>query len=75
MSQPPIFNNKDFAANSVFEPHRPVLSFALATNRIAVAEGDFETGEEDGALASLAMLRAAAGAWRAIAGGAQGRAE
>jgi len=54
---------------------RPVLCFAHVTNRMAVAEGDFEKGEEDGALASLAVLRAAAGAWRAIAGGAQGRPE
>jgi hypothetical protein len=39
--QPPILSNKDFAANTGLEQHRPVLRFA----------------------------------WRAIAGGAQGRAE
>ncbi|HEV2300457.1 MAG TPA: nucleoside phosphorylase [Stellaceae bacterium] len=48
---------------------RPVLCFAHVTNRMAVAEGDFEKGEEDGALASLAVLRAAAGAWREFAAG------
>ena len=52
---------------------KPVLCFAHVTNRMAVAEGDFEKGEEDGALASLAVLRAAARAWRAFAGAAQGR--
>ena len=43
---------------------KPVLCFAHVTNRMAVAEGDFEKGEADGALASLAVLRAAAAAWR-----------
>ena len=55
--------------------NKPVLCFAHVTNRMAVAEGDFEKGEADGALASLAVLRAAAGAWRAFAGAARERSE
>jgi uridine phosphorylase len=45
---------------------KPVLCLAHVTNRMAVAEGDFEKGEEDGALASLAVLRAAAAGWRSF---------
>lgn len=45
---------------------RPVLCFAHVTNRMAVAEGDFEKGEADGALASLDVVAAAARGWRAM---------
>jgi uridine phosphorylase len=39
---------------------RDVLCFAHVTNRMAVAEGDFEKGEEDGARDSLDVIAAAA---------------
>jgi uridine phosphorylase len=52
---------------------KPVLCFAHVTNRMAVAEGDFEKGE-DGALASLAVLRGAAAGWRSFDREPQGRA-
>ncbi|HYC12618.1 MAG TPA: nucleoside phosphorylase [Stellaceae bacterium] len=50
---------------------RAVLCFAHVTNRMAVSEGDFEKGEADGVLASLAVIATAARAWR---GGAEPRA-
>lgn len=43
---------------------QPVLCFAHVTNQMAVSEGDFEKGEADGASASLAVIAAAARAWR-----------
>jgi uridine phosphorylase len=43
---------------------KPVLCFAHVTNRMAVAPGDFEKGEAGGAAASLAVIAAAARAWR-----------
>ncbi len=45
---------------------RPVLCFAHVTNRMAVTEGDFEKGEADGTAASLAVIAAAARAWRGL---------
>jgi len=50
---------------------QPVLCFAHVTNQMAVAEGDFEKGEADGASASLTVIAAAARAWRRLAGGAE----
>jgi uridine phosphorylase len=47
---------------------KSVLCFAHVTNRMAVAAGDFEKGEADGAKASLAVIAAAAQAWRNNAG-------
>ena len=47
---------------------KPVLCFAHVTNRMAVVAGDFEKGEADGAKASLAVIAAAARAWRSTAG-------
>ena len=41
---------------------RDVLCFAHVTNRMAVAEGDFEKGEEDGVRDSLDVIAAAASA-------------
>ena len=49
---------------------KPVLCFAHVTNQMAVVNGDFEKGEADGARASLAVIAAAARAWR-ISRGAQ----
>jgi purine-nucleoside phosphorylase len=46
---------------------KPVLCFAHVTNQLAVVEGDFEKGEADGSSASLSVIAAAAGAWRAFA--------
>ncbi len=45
----------------------PVLCFAHVTNQMAVATGDFEKGEADGAKASLAVIAAAARAWHGLA--------
>jgi uridine phosphorylase len=45
----------------------PVLCFAHVTNQMAVAPGDFEKGEADGAKASLSVIAAAAAAWRGLA--------
>jgi uridine phosphorylase len=42
----------------------PVICFAHVTNQMAVTDGDFEKGEADGATASLAVIAAAAEAWR-----------
>lgn len=41
----------------------PVLCFAHVTNQMAQKEGDFEKGEADGALDSLALVTAAARQW------------
>jgi len=38
------------------------------TNQMAVVAGDFEKGEADGAKASLAVIAAAAQAWRSLTG-------
>ncbi|MEO9188555.1 MAG: nucleoside phosphorylase [Acetobacteraceae bacterium] len=43
----------------------PVLCFAHVTNQMAVAEGDFEKGEANGAPDALRLLTATARAWRA----------
>ncbi len=47
---------------------KPVLCFAHVTNRMAVTAGDFEKGEADGAKSSLAVIAAAARAWRSAVG-------
>jgi uridine phosphorylase len=47
---------------------RPVLCFAHVTNQMAVVEGDFEKGEAAGGIAALAVIAAAARAWRDAAG-------
>lgn len=44
---------------------KPVLCLAHVTNQMAVAEGDFEKGEADGAHASLRVIASVARAWRA----------
>jgi uridine phosphorylase len=46
---------------------RPVLCFAHVTNQMAVNEGDFEKGEDDGSVASLDVIATAARAWRGLA--------
>lgn len=43
---------------------KPVLCLAHVTNQMAVADGDFEKGEAEGATASLAVIEAVARAWR-----------
>lgn len=43
---------------------KPVLCFAHVTNQMAQIEGDFEKGEADGTAAALAVIAAAAEAWR-----------
>jgi uridine phosphorylase len=43
---------------------KPVLCFAHVTNQMALVEGDFEKGEADGTVDALAVIRAAAEAWR-----------
>lgn len=43
---------------------KPVLCFAHVTNQMALVEGDFEKGEEDGTLDALTVIAAAAAAWR-----------
>jgi len=47
---------------------QPVLCLAHVTNKMAVNAGDFEKGEADGAYASLDVVAAVAGAWRALEG-------
>jgi uridine phosphorylase len=42
---------------------RSVICLAHVTNTMAQTEGDFEKGEADGATATLAVIRAVAGAW------------
>jgi uridine phosphorylase len=51
---------------------RPVVCFALVTNQLAQAEGDFEKGLDDGAPHALALAAAAARAWRGQHAGACG---
>jgi uridine phosphorylase len=46
---------------------KPVLCFAHVTNQMALIEGDFEKGEADGSVDALAVVRAAAEAWRRTA--------
>ena len=43
---------------------KPVLCFAHITNQMALVEGDFEKGEADGTVDALAVVCAAAEAWR-----------
>lgn len=43
--------------------HQSVLCFAHVTNAMAQTEGDFEKGDEDGATAMLAVIRATIRAW------------
>jgi uridine phosphorylase len=43
---------------------KPVLCFAHVTNQMALIEGDFEKGEADGTVDALAVIVAAADAWR-----------
>lgn len=43
---------------------KPVLCLAHVTNRMAVTEGDFEKGAEDGSRDSLAVFAAAVRGWR-----------
>jgi uridine phosphorylase len=43
---------------------KPVLCLAHVTNQMAVADGDFEKGEAEGAYASLAVIEAVVRAWR-----------
>ena len=45
--------------------NKPVLCLAHVTNQMAVADGDFEKGEAEGAYASLTVIEAVARAWRA----------
>ena len=45
--------------------YKPVLCLAHVTNQMAVADGDFEKGEAEGAYDSLAVIEAVARAWRA----------
>ncbi|MGH7046740.1 MAG: nucleoside phosphorylase [Stellaceae bacterium] len=51
---------------------KPVLCFAHVTNQMAVIAGDFEKGEADGVKASLAVIAAAARAWRSLASAGAG---
>jgi uridine phosphorylase len=46
---------------------KPVLCFAHVTNQMALIEGDFEKGEQDGALDALSLIVEAAMAWRKLA--------
>jgi len=43
---------------------KPVLCFAHVTNQMALVDGDFEKGEADGTVDALAVIAAAARAWR-----------
>ena len=43
---------------------KPVLCFAHVTNQMARIEGDFDKGEADGTVDALAVICAAARAWR-----------
>jgi uridine phosphorylase len=43
---------------------KPVVCFAHVTNQMARIVGDFEKGEADGTVDALAVIRAAAEAWR-----------
>jgi uridine phosphorylase len=44
---------------------KPVLCFAHVTNQMATVAGDFEKGEANGTVHALAVIAAAARAWRA----------
>ena len=46
--------------------HKSVVCFALVTNQMAQAQGDFEKGPDDGAGHALALTVAAARGWRAV---------
>jgi uridine phosphorylase len=48
---------------------KPVICFAHVTNQMARIEGDFEKGEADGTIDALAVIAAAAKAWRRGADG------
>lgn len=48
--------------------NRSVICFAHVTNAMAQTEGDFEKGEADGTIATLAVAAAAARAWSLSAG-------
>jgi purine-nucleoside phosphorylase len=41
-----------------------IVCFAHVTNSMAQTEGDFEKGEADGAMATLAVVAATARGWR-----------
>ena len=43
---------------------KPVICFAHVSNQMALIEGDFEKGEADGTIDALAVIAAAAIAWR-----------
>jgi purine-nucleoside phosphorylase len=43
---------------------KPVVCFAHVTNQMARIEGDFQKGEADGSVDALAVIQAAAEAWR-----------
>lgn len=45
---------------------KPVLCLAHVTNQMAVESGDFEKGDADGAVASMAVIAAIAQAWRGL---------
>jgi uridine phosphorylase len=47
---------------------KAVLCLAHVTNQMALIEGDFEKGEADGTVDALAVIRAAAEAWRRTTG-------
>ncbi|WP_245486410.1 MULTISPECIES: hypothetical protein [unclassified Mesorhizobium] len=45
---------------------KPIVCIAHVTNTMATNEGDFEQGEADGTVASLAVLRTLSGAWQTL---------
>lgn len=45
--------------------NRPVVCFAHVTNQMARKEGDFEKGDENGAIAAIDLIGAIGEAWRA----------
>lgn len=45
---------------------KPVVCFALVTNQMAQVQGDFDKGPDDGARHALALVAAAARAWRTL---------
>jgi len=47
---------------------RPVLCFAHVTNEMARKDADFDKGEAEGSVEALAIVAAAAAAWRAAVG-------
>jgi purine-nucleoside phosphorylase len=46
--------------------NRSVVCFAHVTNAMAQTEGDFEKGEADGTMATLAVVAASARAWGSL---------